>query len=206
MNADKIYADPSTITGSIGNFGLWMSVPHTLEKIGVHSDGVGTTPLAGVFDPTRPLDPNASTMIQSVIDQGYAQFIGKVAAARGSAPDKIDSVARGRVWSGAQAKERGLIDVLGGLAQAQEEAAKLAKLGPKDYELEYVEAPLSGLEQLFLDMSKRASTAGVVRTLGPGAALLRQDELERVQGELSWLQRPRSGLPVKAIAHCFCGL
>jgi protease-4 len=206
MNADKIYADPSTITGSIGIFGLWMSVPKTLEKIGVHSDGVGTTPLAGVFDPTRPLDPNAGTMIQSVIDHGYAQFIGKVAQARHSAPDKIDTVARGRVWSGAQAKERGLVDVLGGLAQAQDEAARLAKLDAKGYEVEYVETPLSGLEQLFLDMSKRASLAGVVRTLGPGAALLRDEDLERVRGELSWLQMPRGALPVRAVAHCFCGL
>jgi len=206
MDADKIYADPSTITGSIGIFGLWMSVPKTLEKIGVHSDGVGTTPLAGVFDPTRPLDPNAGLMIQSVIDHGYAEFISKVATARHSEPGKIDSVARGRVWSGAQAKERGLVDVLGGLAQAQDEAAKLAKLDPKSYEVEYVETPLSGLEQLFIDMSKRASTAALVRNLGPGAALLGEDDIERVRGELSWLQRPKVGLPVKAIAHCFCGL
>ncbi len=206
MNADRIYADPSTITGSIGIFGLWMSVPKTLEKIGVHSDGIGTTPLAGVFDPTRALDPNAATMIQSVIDHGYAQFIGKVAQARHSAPEKIDTVARGRVWSGAQAKERGLIDVLGGLAQAQDEAARLARLDPKSYEVQYVETPLSGLEQLFLDMSKRASTAGMVRTLGPGAALLRDEDVERVRGELSWLQVPRGGMPVRAIAHCFCGL
>jgi protease-4 len=206
MNADRIYADPSTITGSIGIFGLWMSVPKTLEKIGVHSDGVGTTPLAGVFDPTRPLDPNAGTMIQSVIDHGYAQFIGKVAQARHSVPEKIDTVARGRVWSGAQAKERGLVDVHGGLAQAQDEAARLAKLDPKGYEVQYVESPLSGLEQLFLDMSKRASLAGVVRTLGPGAALLRDEDLERVRGELSWLQMPRGGMPVRAVAHCFCGL
>jgi protease-4 len=206
MNADRIYADPSTITGSIGIFGLWVSADRALDKIGVHSDGVATTPLAGVFDPTRALDPGAGTIIQSVIDHGYAQFIGKVASARGKAPEAIDSIARGRVWSGAQAKERGLVDVLGGLAQAQDEAAKLAHLGAKDYEVRYVETPLSGLEQLFLDMSKRAQTASLVRALGPGSALLGTDDLERVRGELSWLQRPRAGLPVRAVAHCFCGL
>jgi hypothetical protein len=90
--------------------------------------------------------------------------------------------------------------------EAQAEAATLAKLGAKDYEVDYVETPLSGLEQLFLDMSKRAQLAGLVRALGPGAALLGNDELERVRGELSWLQRPRTGLPVRAVAHCFCGL
>jgi protease-4 len=205
MNADRIYADPSTITGSIGIFGLWMSAPRALEKIGVHSDGVATTPLAGVFDPTRPLDPGAGALIQSVIDHGYAQFIGKVSLARKSSPEKIDNIARGRVWSGAQAKERGLVDVLGGLGEAQAEAAKLAKLG-KDYDVEYVEKPLSAFDQIFLDMSRRSALAGLVRSAGPAAALLGKDEIERVHAELSWLQRPKTGLPVRVVAHCFCGL
>jgi protease-4 len=205
MNADKIYADPSTITGSIGIFGLWLSGDRALQKIGVHSDGVATTPLAGVFDPTRPLDPNAGSLIQSVIDHGYAQFIGKVAQARNSAPEKIDNIARGRVWSGAQAKERGLVDVLGGLKEAEAEAARLAKLG-KDYDVQYVEKPLSAFDQIFLDMSRRGRAAAVVRALGPAAALLGDDELKRVQAELSGLQPPRTGLPVRTVAHCFCGL
>jgi len=205
MNADRIYADPSTITGSIGIFGLWVSGPRALEKIGVHSDGVGTTPLAGSFDPTRALDPGAGVLIQSVIDHGYAQFIGKVARARKAAPEKIDGIARGRVWSGAQAKERGLVDVLGGLGEAQAEAARLAKLG-KDYEVHYVEKPLSALDQIFLDMSRRASTAALMRSLGPASSLLGEDQLERVRAELSWLQPPRTGLPVRTVAHCFCGL
>ena len=205
MNADRIYADPSTITGSIGIFGLWMSAPRALEKIGVHSDGVATTPLAGVFDPTRPLDPGAGALIQSVIDHGYAQFIGKVSLARNSSPEKIDNIARGRVWSGAQAKERGLVDVLGGLGEAQAEAAKLAKLG-KDYDVEYVEKPLSAFDQIFLDMSRRSALAGLVRSAGPAAALLGKDQIERVHAELSWLQRPKTGLPVRVVAHCFCGL
>jgi protease-4 len=205
MNADKIYADPSTITGSIGIFGLWISGPRALEKIGVHSDGVATSPLAGVFDPTRALDPNAGVLIQSVIDHGYAQFIGKVAQARKRAPEKIDDIARGRVWSGAQAKERGLVDVLGGLGEAQAEAARLAKLG-KDYDVQYVEKPLSALDQIFLDMSRRNATAGLLRTFGPAAGLLGEDQLQRVQAELSWLKPPRTGLPVRTVAHCFCGL
>jgi protease-4 len=129
MNADRIYADPSTITGSIGIFGLWMTGQRALEKIGIHSDGVTTTPLAGAFDPSRALDPEAGEVIQSVIDHGYAQFIGKVAKARGKPAQEIDGIARGRVWSGAQAHERGLVDQLGGLRAAIAEAARLAKLG-----------------------------------------------------------------------------
>ena len=83
----------------------------------------------------------------------------------------------------------------------------LQRLKKRVWEVQYVETPLSGLEQLFLDMSKRASMAGVGRTLGPGAALLRDEDIERVRGELSWLRMPsRGGMPVRAIAHCFCGL
>lgn len=207
MNADRIYADPSTITGSIGIFGLWMSAPRALDKIGVHSDGVGTTPLAGVFDPTRALDPNAASVIQSVIERGYAQFIGKVAAARGSVPDKVDAIARGRVWSGAQARERGLVDTLGGLREAQAEAAKLARLKADDFQVEYVEKPLSPFEQIFLDMSRTDVLAGLVRGIGPGLLGVDAETRARIEREMAWL-RPaaRGGMPVRAVAHCFCGL
>ena len=203
MDADRIIADPSTVTGSIGIFGLWMSAPRALDKIGVHSDGVGTTPLAGAFDLTRPLDPNVSSVIQSVIEHGYAQFIGKVASARDSDPAKVDAIARGRVWSGAQAKERGLVDELGGLREAQAAAASLAKLG-KDYDVQYIEKPLSAIEQLFLDMSRSARTAALVRTLGPSSALFCEDAVARVQEELGWLQARQGATPVQAIAHCLC--
>ena len=203
MNADRIYADPSTITGSIGIFGLWMSAPRALDKIGVHSDGIGTTPLAGAFDITRPLDPGAGLLIQSVIDHGYAQFIGKVAVARGSAPSKIDEVARGRVWSGSQAKERGLVDALGGLAEAQAEAAKLAKLGAT-YDVQYVEKPMSAFEQIFLDMSRSTRLSVLVRNFGPLPSVLGSETAERLQGELAWLQPRKGASPIRAVAHCLC--
>ena len=207
MNADRIYADPSTITGSIGIFGLWMSAPRALEKIGVHSDGVGTTPLAGAFDITRPLDPSTGDMIQAVIDHGYAQFIGKVAQARGSQPEKIDTIARGRVWSGAQAKERGLVDVLGGLRDAQAAAASLAKLDKDSYGVRYVEEPASPFERFFADISRNARFAALVRGFGPMPAVLGQATTDRIQSELAWLQPgKKSALPVRAVAHCFCGL
>lgn len=205
MNADRIYADSSTITGSIGIFGLWMSAPRALEKIGVHSDGVATTPLAGAFDPTRTLDPEAGNLIQSVINHGYAQFIGKVATARNSTPEKIDTIARGRVWSGAQAKERGLVDEIGGLREAQLYAAQLAKLGGTDaYHVRYVEPPLSPFDQFFLGMSKNARTASLVRALGPAGGVVGQDTIDRVQRELSWLNAKGSNGPVRAVAHCLC--
>jgi protease-4 len=204
MNADRIYADPSTITGSIGIFGLWMSAPRALEKIGVHSDGVGTAPLAGAFDPTRTLDPQAGEIIQSIIDHGYAQFIGKVAKARGKATEQVDAVARGRVWSGAQAHERGLVDQLGGLRAAQAEAARLAKLG-KGYGVRYVEREASPFETLFLGLGSNARTAALVRALAPLPTGLDEAATKRIESELAWL-RPEGGRPIRAIAHCFCGL
>jgi protease-4 len=206
MNADRIYADPSTITGSIGIFGLWMTGQRALEKIGIHSDGVTTAPLAGAFDPTRPLDPAAGEIIQSVIDHGYAQFIGKVAAARGKPPEQIDTIARGRVWSGAQAHDRGLVDQLGGLRAAQDEAARLAKLDAKTYKVRYIEREASPFEQLFMGMSAHAGTAALVRAMAPLQTGLQQDTAERIQAELSWLKPEQGGQPVRAVAHCFCGL
>ena len=205
MNADRIYADESTITGSIGIFGLWMSAPRALEKIGVHSDGVGTTPMAGAFDPTRPLDPNVGNLIQSVIEHGYAQFIGKVAQARGSEPAQIDLIARGRVWSGAQAKERGLVDVLGGLRAATAEAAKLAKLETGKFQVNYVEKTPSPFEQIFVDLAENARGAVLLRQLAPVSAFIGRDTAARIQGELRWLDR--SGrTPYQAVVHCLCGL
>ncbi|MDN5782941.1 MAG: signal peptide peptidase SppA, partial [Luteimonas sp.] len=94
MNADRIYADPSTITGSIGIFGMIPTIPRTLEKIGVHTDGVGTTKFAGAFDITRPLAPEVGQVVQSVIDKGYRDFTGRVAKARKRTVEQIDQVAR----------------------------------------------------------------------------------------------------------------
>src|SRR3546814_10655575 len=94
MNADRIYADPSTITGSIGIFGMIPTIPRTLEKIGVHTDGVGTTRFAGAFDITRPLDPAVGQVIQSVIEKGYRDFTGRVAQARDQPGAQIDEGAR----------------------------------------------------------------------------------------------------------------
>ena len=203
MNADRIYADDSTITGSIGIFGLWMTVPRVLEKIGVRTDGVGTAPLAGAFDPTLPLDPDAALIIQAVINKGYADFTGKVAAARGSTPEKIDQVAQGRVWSGAQAKERGLVDELGGLEAALAHAATLAKLEEGKYGVSYIEKPLTPFERFVVNMGGSSRMQGVLRVLAPTPLLLDRETLAKVEGELTWLDR-KGRSPFRAVAHCLC--
>lgn len=205
MNADKIIADESTITGSIGIFGLWMSAPRALEKIGVHADGNGTTPLAGQFDPTLPLKAETGELIQSIIDRGYQQFIGKVATARGSKSETIDTVARGRVWSGAQAKERGLVDQLGGFQMAIDEAVKLAKLGKDDYRLNYIERATTPFEQFIASLNGNAAGNAVLRNMSPMSSVLGRETTERMQKELRWLEG-KGRLPYQGVVHCLCGL
>jgi len=204
MNADKIIADESTITGSIGIFGLWLTAPRALEKIGVHADGNGTTPLAGQFDPTLPLKPETGALIQSIINRGYQQFIGKVATARGSKSETIDTVARGRVWSGAQAKERGLVDELGGFQLAISEAVKLAKLGKDDYRLNYVERPSTPFEQFFASLNGNAMGNALLRNMSPMNSMLGKDTSQRLQKEMSWLDK-NGRTPYQGIVHCMCG-
>ncbi|MDP1696542.1 MAG: signal peptide peptidase SppA [Xanthomonadaceae bacterium] len=204
MNADVIFADPSTITGSIGIFGLWMSTPNTLAKIGVRTGGVGTTRFAGAFDPTRPFDPAVGEIIQSVIDAGYAEFTGKVAAAREQSVSAIDQIARGRVWSGAQAKERGLVDELGGLRDALARAAELAKLDTDSYRVHYIEAQMSPFEQFMSNMGANAAARTLLRESGMAKVLLGPQSAQ-IEQRLQWLGNARSR-PVQALAHCFCGL
>ncbi|MEY2867533.1 MAG: signal peptide peptidase SppA, type [Pseudomonadota bacterium] len=204
MNADRIYADESTITGSIGIYGLMIRAPRTLEKIGVRSDGVTTTPWAGAFDMTRPLDEPTKQVVQSVIEHGYAQFISKVAKARKQTSEAIDGNARGRVWSGAQAKEKGLVDAFGGLQTAIDDAAARAKLGKNDYRVDYIEEPMSPFEQFISNLAGNSETQGLVRWASPALGLIQQTRLgQQIRADLQWLDRNTSK-PVNAIAHCFC--
>jgi len=200
MNGDQIFAEPTTITGSIGIFGLFMNFPKTLAKLNVHTDGVGTTSLAGALDPRRALDPKVGEIIQSIIDKGYQNFITKVAAARKKKPEEIDAIARGRVWSGAQAKERGLVDQLGGLREATAAAAQAAKLGD-NYQVRYVEKSLSAWERFAVSLSNDAS-ASFVQNLVPESmrTLLAQPD---VQGQLKMLRSLDSN-KVGVFAYCFC--
>ncbi|HEV2620924.1 MAG TPA: signal peptide peptidase SppA [Frateuria sp.] len=200
MNADRIYADPNTITGSIGIFGMYYAVPGALDRIGIHSDGVGTGPMAGAFDITRPLDPKAGQVIQAIINKGYRDFVGKVAQARGKSFEAIDAIAQGRVWTGRQALERGLVDQLGGLDAALDQAAALARLG-KGYRVRYVEEPLGGLQQFLLGVNQSAMVQAV-----QGYGLRLPDwlaELPRLAPELKLLRTAQAGRP-NVYAYCFC--
>ncbi|MDE2279985.1 MAG: signal peptide peptidase SppA [Xanthomonadaceae bacterium] len=200
MNANRIFAEPNTITGSIGIFGMYYSVPNTLAKFGIRSDGVATGPMAGAFDITRPLDPKVGAVIQAIIDKGYRDFVGGVAKARGKSFDTIDAIAQGRVWTGKQALARGLVDRLGGLGDAVAEAARLAKLG-RNYPVRYAQAPMGALESFLVGFSQNASVE-LLRSWGlrlpPWFA-----QVQALAPELSLLRDAKAGTP-NVYAYCLC--
>ena len=200
MNADRIFAEPNTITGSIGIFGMYYSVPNTLDKLGVKSDGIATGPMAGAFDITRPLDPKVGSVIQAIIDKGYRDFVGGVAKARGKPFQAIDAIAQGRVWTGQQALEYGLVDQLGGLDAAVADAASRAKLG-KDYSVRYAEPPLGAFGNFFTALNQSA-TIRIMQSYGvrlPSWVA----QLPAMAPELKLLQQAKSGQP-NVYAYCFC--
>ena len=149
--ADQIWATSTTITGSIGVFAAFPTFERLLERGGVYTDGVGTTPLAGSFRVDRPLNEDVAASLISSVEYTYQSFLGLVAGGRGMTVEAVDAVAQGRVWSASDALERGLIDKLGNLEDAIAAAAELAEL--EQYDVDYVGIPLSPrdllLQQLF---------------------------------------------------------
>lgn len=145
-SADEIWAAPSTITGSIGVFGMLMTWENTLDYLGVHTDGVGTTDFAGL-SVTRSLDPRIGNIIQTSVEHTYDQFLSIVANNRNMPVSDVDAIAQGRVWIGEQAKELGLVDNLGYVEDAVQAAARLASL--EHYDTKYVERTLSPKEKFW---------------------------------------------------------
>jgi len=125
--ANYIIANPSTLTGSIGIFGVINTVQDTLASVGVYTDGVATSPLADMAV-TKALSPEVQQMIQLSIEHGYQRFISIVSQARGMSLEQVDAIAQGHVWTGEDAKAKGLVDSLGDFDDAVAKAAELAKL------------------------------------------------------------------------------
>jgi len=168
MDADRIVASPATLTGSIGIFVMFPTFQRTLEKFGVHSDGVGTTALSGEFRGDRPLGEASREILQQSIEYGYRDFIGRVAKARNKTVEQVDAVAQGRVWAGAEAHDLGLVDELGSYQRAIELAAELAKLGG-DFSVDY--PPVRGGLGDALGLRIRVGAASVLAPLLPAAML-----------------------------------
>ncbi len=146
VSADRIWALPTTVTGSIGIFAALPTFERSLEALGIHTDGVGTTKLAGAFDLSRPLNPLLADILQRSIERGYRQFVNRVAEGRQLDPAVVEKVAQGRVWAGKTAFELGLVDALGGLEDAVQSAASLAELD--EFDVVPIEAPQTAREQL----------------------------------------------------------
>jgi protease-4 len=148
--ADAIFAEPGTITGSIGIFGVLPSAGKALAKLGITSDGVKTGPLSGEPNVLGDVSPEFDRVAQSVVEKGYADFLGRVSKARGKTPEQVDAIAQGRIWAGGTARQLGLVDRLGGIDDALAEAAKLAKLETDEWHPRYFE-PLPEFSAAFLN-------------------------------------------------------
>lgn len=196
MAADEVWAGPATLTGSIGIFAMVPDLSGPMGKLGLAVDGVGTTPLANGLDPRRPLDPQVASVLQQSIEFGYKRFIELVGKNRRMDVAAVDQVAQGRVWLGSQAKDKGLVDKLGGLDDAIKAAA--ARAGLKDYDVSYVEKPLSPRDQLLAKLLDNGEdTEGAKARLSP-----LDSTLARLRSELAGLALWND--PGATYLHCLC--
>jgi protease-4 len=180
-NADRIFASPSTITGSIGVFGMFMTYENSLDYLGIHSDGVGSNELAG-FSAVRPLAPEFGQILQRNVETSYGNFLSLVSNARDMTVDEVDDVAQGRVWIGTDALELGLVDELGTLEDAVNSAAEFAAL--ENYDTFYVQRTLSAQELFWKEFFGQAFTfVGKWQFANSDSALI--NEFKRVLGEFS---------------------
>lgn len=201
MSADEIWASPTTITGSIGVIAMFPTFPRTLDRLGIHVDGVGTTPFSGSFRPDRPLSDNARDILQIIVDSGYQDFLTKVAGSRNMEIKDVDQIGQGRVWTGAKAHELGLVDKLGGLDEAVASAADLAGLA--DYRTVYIEQELDPSDRLLISLLRDLGVGKGQQPAGAWSALSVHGVLGKLRDELDTLSRFND--PRGIYYHCFCG-
>jgi protease IV len=196
--ADQIWAQDTTLTGSIGVFGVVPTYDKSLAKLGIRVDGVGTTPMAGALRADMPMKPEVERALQLIVEKDYRQFLQQVASGRRMTIEAVDKLARGRVWSGLDAKKLGLVDQTGGLQAAIAAAVKLAGLDTRNYRLQELEQETSLVSALL----KRLSL-GLVRTdlvaLGMPEWLRGIAQQRELQSTLRWLNDPNG-----MYSHCFC--
>lgn len=154
-SGDAIFAEPNTITGSIGIFGLIPTFENSLKKIGITTDGVKTTPLSGQPDVFGGTTPEIDTILQSGIENGYREFVTRVAQARRLTTARVDEIGQGRVWIGGTAHQLGLVDRFGTIDDAIAEAARRAKLDPTKVHAEYLEKGPNAWQQLLGEFLRR---------------------------------------------------
>lgn len=209
MQADEIWASNATITGSIGVGALFPTIQRSLDKLGVHVDGFGTTDLAGQLRFDRQLGDEARRALTAGVQDAYRIFVGKVAEARDLSFEQADEIARGRVWIGADALDRGLLDHIGGLDDSVAAAAALAGLEEGAYGLRYFEPEQTLLQRLAVEMGARVVRAA--HRLGAGSLLnafrgasdgMAGQMIARLDAELRLVSRFND--PRGIYLHCLC--
>jgi protease-4 len=187
LPADVIFAEPSTITGSIGIFGVIPSAEAGLAKIGVNADGVKTTPLSGEPDVLGGFSPEFDRVAQSAIENGYRDFVTRVATARKKTPSQVDAIGQGRVWAGGTARQIGLVDRYGGMNEALAEAARRAGLKADGWHAVYIEPQPSFAGTLLGGLMPKRTTVAAPMDIFAHAAWQQQLFLQRVAADLEML-------------------
>lgn len=212
---DAIFAEPSTITGSIGIFAVLPSFERALAEYGVKADGVATTPLSGQPDVFGGFNSTVDTFIQGTIEHDYRRFLALVGKARGMSVDQVDNIAQGRVWDGGTARQIKLVDRFGSIEDAIAEAAKRAKLGKDSYSVKYLETEPDPFEQfvsgMFAPAEEEKQATGLVARL----AWQQRAALGQVLGDLkvlggtdgvqAWCLECSGALPPRHIAKADAG-
>ncbi|WP_197492982.1 signal peptide peptidase SppA [Woeseia oceani] len=202
MAADRIVASEATITGSIGIFGMYPTFQRSLAALGIYTDGVGTSALAGTSRADREMTDESKRIAQATVDDGYDQFIGYVADHRGMRKEAVDRVAQGQIWTGRDALDNGLIDEIGDFEYAVSVAAELASLAEGDYSLQFYEPDLSPAEMLALQF------LGGAQAIGVDIADFRSEPtaVRRLATLVESTLRPltRFNDPRGVYAHCLC--
>lgn len=206
MPADEIWAGESTITGSIGVGALIPTFQRTLASLGVTVDGYGTTDLSGQLRLDRELGDDARELFQLGVEEAYRVFLDKVAAAREMSVERVQNVARGRVWIGSDALELGLVDRIGALDDAVASAAGMAGLEEDEYDVKFVEPDLTLRERIALQLAATASAVTGPRewSLGGATPGWFARMLGTVEADLGWLAELND--PRSLYYHCFCQL
>lgn len=204
MEADKVIASPSTVTGSIGIFGMFPTYQRTLDALGIAVDGIGTTALSGQLRPDREMSEQAKALFQLMIDDGYQNFITNVAESRDLDVEFVDEIGQGQVWIGADALVNGLVDELGGLDDAIAAAAELAELDEGEYGTMLIEQRLSPGEQLIIDLLGTISTLGFDVSGWAGRRTFVDDLASDVADKTRRMLRFND--PKGVYSHCFCDI
>ena len=202
MDADHVLASPTTITGSIGVFGMFPTYQRTLETVGISTDGVGSTPFAGELRPDREMSEETKQLFQLFVEDTYDDFITGVADSREMGKQQVDEVAQGKVWTGVDALGHGLVDQLGTFEDAVLVAADLAGLEDDEYGLKTIEQKMSPGQQLIVDIIGAGAKAG----LDLSGWIRQPNGLEELAGSLAEKTKLmlRFNDPKGIYAHCFC--